>query len=492
MAIFSRAPAFPKIDGRLAIAGLACGLVMVLAATAVGSGSPAGLIVAIAVVTAPLLVYLALEHPILFPYGLYIGLMPYDVLLVVHTNSTLTKMLGETTGVLCLFYCLRARRISPIRSPLVALVLLLVWMSVSSLWSVNSDATMTWLPSYFGLALLYGALALMPVSLNDFKFSLGIVAFAFAVAAIFGIHAFYHDPTFRAVAEADPQRLSLKLGDSQIDQNHFANAFLFPIAILITALLRTNWLSLKALCSVGIGLMVTTMLMSGSREAVLALVIMIAYFLWRGRNRLQLVALASICTITALPFSSSLATRFADSFSHRHFGEPRFGIWAVGITAMKHYWFLGSGIGTFPDVYSRFYLAVASVHPDGWDRPAHDLFIHYTVETGIVGMALIGWFLIANFTMLRGIDRDHPLHDYRVMIEASLIGILTVSLFIDLFTYKYAWLVFATAAQITYLATTVRRAPGRLGASMPRNRVDVGKRNHFPIAGLDRTKRSEI
>ena len=72
-------------------------------------------------------------------------------------------------------------------------------------------------------------------------------------------------------------------------------------------------------------------------------------------------------------------------------------------------------------------------------------------------MALIVWFFIANFTMLRDIDRDHPLHDYRVMVEAALVGIIVVSLFIDLFSYKYAWLVFASAAQVAYLGTTVRR-----------------------------------
>jgi hypothetical protein len=253
----------------------------------------------------------------------------------------------------------------------------------------------------------------------------------------------------------DQHRVSLKLGDTEIDQNHFANAFLFPIAILIASLLRTHWLALKAACAVGIGLMVTAILMSGSREAFLGLCVMFAYFLWRGRERVQLLVLSAVCALAAAPFASVIVGRFGVFFEAKE--EARAWIWAVGMVAIQRYWGTGSGLGTFSDVYDRLYLAVAQAHPDGWSRPPHDLILHYSVELGVVGMALIVWFVVANFTMLRGIGRDHPFYDYRVMIEAGLVGIVTVSMFIDLFTYKYAWLVFASAAQVAYLANTMRR-----------------------------------
>jgi len=206
--------------------------------------------------------------------------------------------------------------------------------------------------------------------------------------------------------------------------------------------------------------MITAIFMSGSREATLALLAIVAYFFWRGRDRTQLLALTGICAFASLPFSNAIFTRFAGLFVHQQYGEPRAEIWSVGLAAMRHYWIFGSGVGTFPQVYNRFYLAVAQFRPDGWERPAHDLIIHYVVELGIVGMLLVAWFFVANFTMLRGIGPDHPLHDHRVMIEAALVGIVIVSLFIDLFSYKYAWLVFASAAQVAYLGTTMlRRAP---------------------------------
>ena len=454
--LLSRMLAYPRTDRRGTIVIVAGILVAVLGALALAGGTPMRMIAVTGLILTPIIAYLALEHPIVFPYGLYVLLMPYDVLLVVHSNSSLTKVIGEAAGLVCLFYCLRVRFIAPVRQPLVALALLLLWMSLSTLWSVNPEETLQWLKSYFGLALLYCAISLTPAPLRDFRFVMGLVGVSFSIAAIFGIHTFYHDPTFRSLANIDQQRLSLKLGDTEIDQNHFANAFLFPIAILVASLLRARWLALKALCAIGIGLMVTAILMSGSREAFLALCIMFVYFLWRGRERIQLLAVAGVCALAAAPFATVILGRFGTFFQAKE--EARQWIWAVGKAAIKHYWLTGSGLGTFTDVYDRFYLAVAQAHPDGWSRPPHDLILHYSVELGFVGMGLIVWFLVANFTTLRGIGRDHPFYDYRVMAEAGLIGIVTVSMFIDLFTYKYAWLVFASVAQVAYLATTMQRA----------------------------------
>ena len=483
----ARLLAYPRTEPRIAIVLVAAVVFAVLAALALGGGSTPLRIAAVAgLIVTPIAAYLALEHPIVFPYGLYILLLPYDVLLVVHANSTVTKSLGEAAGLVCLFYCLRVRQVAPIRQPLVVLTLLLIWMSLGALWSVGTADTFTWLKTYFGLALLYAALSLTPVSLRDFQIAMTAVAVAFAVAAIFGIHAFYHDP-FRAIGDLDQQRVSLKLGNTEIDQNHFANAFLFPICILIAFLVRSRWLTIKAACAVGIGLMVAAMLASGSREAFIALAAIFVYFLWRGRDRVQLLALSAICALFAIPFAGVLLGRFATVFDQT--SQGRTSIWSVGVQAIKHYWLIGSGIGTFPVVYDRFYLAVAQLHPDGWTRPPHDLILHYAVELEILGMALIVWFVAAHFGMLRGIDRDHPYYDYRVMVEAGLIGIAVASLFIDLFTYKYAWLVFASAAQVAYLATTVRRSRAS-PALPPRNPADFRQRQHLPVLRPDRVESS--
>lgn len=148
----SRMLAYPKTDARvLLVVGLGV-LAAVLAAIALAGGTPVRMVGVAVLIASPVLVYLALEHPILFPYGLYIALMPYDVLLTIHANSSLTKALGAAAGIICLFYCLRARYVAPVRQPLIVLLLLLLWMSLSALWSVSGTppcygcpVTMRWL-----------------------------------------------------------------------------------------------------------------------------------------------------------------------------------------------------------------------------------------------------------------------------------------------------------------------------------------------------------
>jgi len=48
---------------------------------------------------------------------------------------------------------------------------------------------------------------------------------------------------------------------------------------------------------------------------------------------------------------------------------------------------------------------------------------------------------------------DNDLYDYRIVMEASMIALVFVSTTIDLFTYKYAWLILAMIALLRTAAT---------------------------------------
>jgi hypothetical protein len=78
--------------------------------------------------------------------------------------------------------------------------------------------------------------------------------------------------------------------------------------------------------------------------------------------------------------------------------------------------------------------------------------LHYLVELGVVGVVLIAAFFVAQFRSLRDIDSTSEFYDYRVVMEASLVAILVVSMTIDLFQYKYAWVVFAMLALLRNVA----------------------------------------
>jgi O-antigen ligase len=438
---------------------LALGITLALVATAflVSAGTPIRDTAIALGLLAPIAFYFAIVRPIVFPYGLYILLIPFDTLLGVSSAGTLTKMLGIATGMLLFFYCLRTRHTAAPVSTVWLLAAFLAWMTVSLLWAVNPELAAPWLVTYFGLAMLYAALALTPISLADFRFVLGATVGAFLIAAVVGIVSFHNLPQvnphdLRSLAD---HRLVLRIGAFYIDPNDYADAFIFPIAIVMTLALRTRWLALKLGGAAILACMTAAMVMSGSRESLIALVVLIAYYAWRSRYRLQMLILSLVISVAAMPFAATLMTRFQSSLSTG--GQGRTSIWAVGLTAVKHYGLVGSGIGSFPEVYNRFYLSVAQIYSFGWSAPPHNLLLHFWVELGIVGVALAIWIFVENFRMLRTIGRTHPLYDYRIMIEGGLIGVCTSSFFIDTFNAKWAWLVLATAAQLVYVASTYRR-----------------------------------
>ena len=146
-------------------------------------------------------------------------------------------------------------------------------------------------------------------------------------------------------------------------------------------------------------------------------------------------------------------------------GSGRTSIWAVALEAAKHRLLQGYGIGNFPNAYDIFYLRVRQPYPFGWESPAHNLVMHYLVELGVVGLALIAGFFVAQFLSLRVIERSSAFYDYRVALEAALLAIAAVSLTIDLFTYKYAWLVFAMAALLRNAALGAQASAPILAAS---------------------------
>ncbi len=439
-----RSPMFPVAIGFT--------FVVVCAAYFVSSGTPLKDAVVVAALLSPLIAYLALVRPLVFPYALYICLMPFDMLVDISSAGTLAKIVGIVTGLFLLYYCLRVRRIVTPKLNLRIIGFFVVWMTISLLWTVDPQSAAVPMGSFLGLALLYAALTLTPITLPDFKFILIAIVAAYVIASVAGMVYFHEHPP-----QVDPihnSRLVLQQGANHIDPNEYADALIFPITIVMMFALRSRWLTLKLAGFALVGVMVSGILLSASREAACAFVVVMAYFFWRSRYRVQLAVAGCAVILALVPFSVELISRFSTAVSTG--GAGRTSIWAVGLEAAKHYGLFGSGIGTFPIVFNRFYLATPQTHLYGWDAPPHNVLLRYLVELGVIGLGLVVWFIVVNFTMLRTIQRDHPLYDYRVMIEGGLIGICTTAFFIDSFHDKWTWLVFATAAQLVYIASTYK------------------------------------
>lgn len=422
--------------GRSAFAAI--GLLVVAASLLLlAAGLPARGIAAASILLVPLGIYLALVKPLTFPFGLYVLLVPFDNLLAAGSFGTLTKLLGILSGAFLILWLARRRTIAPAPDALLPLGLLLLWMIASMAWAINQQDAIEIIPTYAGLFALYAALALTPLSMKEFEGILACVVMAGLAAAAYGANVFYHNPAL--AANAQNSRLVIQLGSDFIDPNHFANSLLFPAAALAVWALRTPRIVAKVAGISGEALIVTAILLSGSREALIAFAAIWLYLLWRLRYRLQMIiaSLAGFAVVGSV--HTSMWQRFATAIDTG--GSGRTSIWAVALEAAKHQLIQGYGIGNFESAYDNFYLSVQQIYPFGWSSAAHNIVFHYLVELGVIGLVLLGWFFYRQFRSIASIDRSSEVYDYRVLLEAALIGIVIVSFTVDLFTYKYAWLV---------------------------------------------------
>lgn len=439
------------VNVRRTMGYVAIGIALAACALALRTGTPMGIAAA---ATAALLVpcfYLTFARPLIFPYGLYILLIPFDNILGIgDANVTVTRLLGIFAGVAVLAWCFRKGIAVRPSWTLVALLVLYLWMGMTAFWASDQHAAVQYLREYAGLFLLFTALAVVPLNFKDFKVLLALSVIGGIAAAAYGIYTFYHNPALASQTLENQRLFASATGPPALDPNAFADALLLPAAALMMFVLREARMSMKLLYGAGLALIAAAMLLSGSREAAVALVIMTLYFAVRSRYKVELSFVIAGFIVLCVSVPSALWVRFA-------LGTQRTSIWAVAGDAFSHNWLHGYGIGSFVDAYNAYYLRVEQVYPNGWSSAPHNLVAHYAVELGIIGIVLIAAFFYSSIRDLRAIGRESPMYDYRVLVEAALIGLIVVAMFIDLFTYKYAWLTLALAAQLRSAALQFRQ-----------------------------------
>ncbi len=375
-------------------------------------------------------------------------LVPFDNLLTIGSFGTLTKLIGIIAGIaLFLALLVRQKFVAP-GPPVFVLFGLFAWMALTITWSLDTGDALHIMPTYFAVFALYAMLAVAPPTRVAFQTTMVLVVVGGIAAAAYGINLFYHDP----LLSADPMRTRLVLhtDSATIDPNQFSDALLCPAALITMWGLRSRSMLIKAIAFGGLSVLAVGIVVSGSREALLALGLVMAYLAFRSRYRAQLLLPFAALCVALMSTQSSIWDRFSKIFSTG--GAGRADIWRVGFEAAKHQPIQGYGIGNFQDAYDIFYLRIHQTYPYGFSSPAHNLVLHYVVELGIIGFAImIAWFWL-KVKVLQQIRPENEWYDYRIALEAAFLGILTVSLTIDLFYYKYAWVVFMLIAMLGNVA----------------------------------------
>ncbi|MEO9170944.1 MAG: hypothetical protein ABI282_05240, partial [Candidatus Baltobacteraceae bacterium] len=250
------------------------------------SGSPVKAYALIALVAAPFLGYVALTRPLVFPFGLYVLLIPFDNLLSTGSFGTITKLLGILSCGFFFLWTIRQHVPAPKSRSVFVLVALVLWMLLSATWALDQGVALQGIPTYAGLIVLYIVVTMVPVTVVQFRALLFLTVVSGLAAAAYGANVFYHDPSLAAAAETT--RLIIRIGSTTIDPNQFANSLLFPVAIITMWALRTPRIVGKLAGIAGLSLFTVAILLSGSREALLGLALIVGYYLVRSRHRLTL------------------------------------------------------------------------------------------------------------------------------------------------------------------------------------------------------------
>ena len=426
------------VQRALGLAGIVLFLMGVGAAIASGDLRVVGIL--LVVLAAPFLIALALARPYLFPYGLYIVLVPFDNLLSIGNGSTLTKVIGALTVLAVMTSILRERRIVRPALTVPLVVAYTFWMLLSMFWAVDPGPAWEDVKTMFNLALLFTVLSSAPIEERDLRAICLLVVVSGVAAALYGIWYFHQFPP------STDGRLFLNVGGRRIDPNGFADSLLAPIALSLVTIMKARNVpaflaSLAALAILCEGVLITL-----SREGMLGVVGVALVVVMMSRRRLLALALLFPSFALVLLFVPAVVDRLSTAISTG--GAGRTAIWEVDVHAWLQHPIFGWGAGSAFQAYSANLLAVAPHDFAGWDRPPHNLVLNTLLNLGVVGFVIVAVTFVMFYRQLARIPRGDRLYDLRVGLTASLAGIAIASLFIDNTSEKYVWIVLCAIAQL--------------------------------------------
>jgi len=438
----------------------AAGALFLLAKYAIGSPAHGAAVILLALV--PLGLYLALTRPLLFPYSVFLLAVPYDPLLSFSSGAgaTLTRLLIFSAEAAFAARMLLVRRAYAPRRSWYAWGAALVAMIASTIWSIDTVQTVNLCIIMLQQFALFTLLGLYPVTRADLKFLSRSIVVCGTLAAFYGLYA-YASGTQRLAAT----RLSIGNQNVHLDPNHYAACFFIPVAVAVALLFRERRLVRIAVPAGALVVLVANSLLTGSRGGLVGIGIIIIYTGIRMRRYL----LTGLVTASALALSFAIPNvwqRVLDPSQGE--GSGRFELWVVGIAALKHYWLLGSGFGTFEFAYDQYFFNAYQRIFQGWSRPAHDLLLQSWVELGIVGFAAVVYAWFASFRQNKEIPRGDPLFPMRCAAESMILALFVEALTLDILWYKYLWVALSFALVVAnayrplpFVAVRFRRrAPG--------------------------------
>jgi O-antigen ligase len=253
-------------------------------------------------------------------------------------------------------------------------------------------------------------------------FVLGLAWFGFAVS-IFAI--------FQALSNTreiywfqKTTEISAAIFGPYANHNHYAGLMemLIPLAVA-AAFIESG--AKRVLLAFASAMMALSVVFSRSRGGILGMavsLIFVCVVLFRtNRSKRGLLGVLSLVAVV-VAFSLWLSPdRVLQRFSEAQDGH-RVAIYADSLRMWTHHPVLGTGLGTFPNVYPSY----KSFFGDTFVNYAHNDYLQLLVEMGALGFAIAMWFLIVVFRQgFRKISKPRA-REERILTLAAMTAIVAL------------------------------------------------------------------
>ena len=373
----------------------------------------------------PLIIYLSIKKPFIFPFGLYVFFIPFETMTGFESGSSLLSYLGFLTILVMLFTGIFEKKLRwPDKATLSWLVLIL-YCILTALWAIDSTLTLSiyTFQTLIGLFLLYYVVSSYAICKEDIQI---IKLYVFLGGLISAIYALWN------VGWLPDSRIGLAAGKN--DANRFAFSLIIPFSVGIEFAMKQKRLILKSLLFVSLGILLYCINVTGSRGGFLgAAMVLITYTLFARQRMLLIVSMLVLGLILVSYTPDFIFDRWGQAAEGG--GANRLYIWYIALSALQKYWPIGAGFNNFPLAFDEFAYHYTSL--DKTSAASHSLFIGLFLELGIIGFILLIIALVKHYKRIKAQSAYDP---ESVMLKASFFGVLMHSLFLDSFKIKTSWL----------------------------------------------------
>jgi O-antigen ligase len=368
----------------------------------------------------PIFIYFCIENPFIFPFGIYALLLPFDSLMSITgeaRGATLTKLLGILTILVFLLKGMFEKKLKLPDNAVILWSLLVVYGVLSVFWAIQPDLVLLKMPTAMGLLVLLSVTSSFMIKIKEFNTIKWCILAGGFIAAIYVIYEYFWGYFFRST-----MRASIIYEERITDPNHFAFSLIIPFAISIEFILQQKNKIIKALFNIVLGIILFSIILTGSRGGLLSIVILCVVYAFNIRNRTTLWFLIIIFGIIVISYGKEIfIERIFESIETG--GAGRVDIWNTALNSLKEYWTFGLGLNNFSNIFAK---------------TPHNIYIGFFVEIGIVGLILLILAFIKYYQAIQSKSKNYYIDS--IMLKAVFWAVLVGSFFLDTIWLKSFWL----------------------------------------------------